>query len=28
VKPGVTEDGWLRVAYDGPELAFIELEGS
>lgn len=22
----VVEDGWLRVPYDGPELAVIELE--
>jgi hypothetical protein len=21
-------DGWLRVAYDGPDLAFIEMEAT
>jgi len=26
VYPDVTEDGWLRVDYDGPDLAVIELE--
>jgi hypothetical protein len=26
VTPVVTEDGWLQVPYDGPELAVIEME--
>jgi len=26
VTPEVTDDGWLRVPYDGPELAVIEME--
>jgi len=26
VDPYLTSDGWLRIAYDGPELATIELE--
>lgn len=26
MKPYVTGDGWLRVAFDGPELAVIEME--
>lgn len=26
--PELTEDGWLRVPYDGPELSVIELEAT
>jgi hypothetical protein len=27
VNPDIA-DGWLRVSYDGPDLAFIELEAT
>ena len=26
MNPWITADGWLRVTYDGPELAVIEIE--
>jgi hypothetical protein len=26
MQPELTDDGWLRVAYDGPDMAVIEIE--